>query len=174
MHPQNPVVESKAPSEKVTNGTLFESGSIDVESGVKLVFPSDFEIETYEGKRVRFYVTKTLRCKGHPPVPMKITEVRSYFGVAQRLTDRQIEFCSYGEWRNKGGSASIRVLVLLPKGIEYKQTDELNGPNSPACDDMDRNLPEMKVSYWYSGVRPRENWTAISTELNFNRFLKPE
>ena len=171
--PKNPLVEKAAPNPKVTNGHVFESGSMDVPKDQKLIVPKNAVVEEYDGSRVLFFVTKSMHCAGHPPAPMALIDARNYFGIAVGRKDDEYRVATFGEWSNKGGSAAIRLSILVPRGLAYQKSEGLDGPKSAACRKIDFKEPALETCYWYAGIGPQKGWKRISTDLHYNRFLKP-
>ena len=171
--PEFPLEEAPAaPSQKVTNGVAYESGSIPVLEGQTLQVPSDAVVEEYPGATVRCYLTKSLHCSGHPPTPMRIADARHYLGIAYQSDDKLLTIATFGEWRNRGGVAGLRLLVLVPKGQAWQHIENHSGLKSPATKKMDFSDDRTKDCYWYAGIGPADGWTPVSTDLQYNRFLE--
>ena len=127
VHPTSPFSPGRAaPSAKVTNGTVFESGAIALTEVRTLVLPDNAVVEAYDGDTVRFFLTKSQHCAGHPPVPMPFDVSRRHFGIAQRLEGHTAIVSTFGEWANRGGSALIRTLVLVPRAMDYELREGLH------------------------------------------------
>ena len=169
----DPILEKNAPSDKVTNGVLFETARMDWNEK-ELVIPETAVVEAYEGDRVQFFVTKRMHCLGHPPQSMKIADARSHFGVAFQENEKQILCATFGEWRNKGGSAQVKLLILVPQQTVVRKQDGLSGINSPASKKRDLNDKALEKCYWYSGIGPADGWAPVKTDLFRNRFLNPD
>ena len=90
VSPKSPLLVEGAPSEKVTNGHLFESGSLVVPKERELVFPETAVVEEYNGTSLRFFVTKSMHCMGHPPSPMRIADARNYYGIAYQMNEEDL------------------------------------------------------------------------------------
>ncbi len=171
VQPETPVILSAGLSPKVQNGTVFESGSAQVTDGATLILPESAVVEEYSGSSVRFFLTKSMHCVGHPSVPMQITDARNHFGIAFQEVDGELVISTFGEWSNHGGHASIRLLVLVPMGQKFELRAGLDGGESAASTTVNFDDPALKNCYWYSGVEPRKDWKEIKTDLNYNRFL---
>lgn len=174
VSPKSPLLVEGAPSEKVTNGHLFESGSLVVPKERELVFPKTAVVEEYNGTSLRFFVTKSMHCMGHPPSPMRIADARNYYGIAYQMNEEDCIFSTFGEWGNRGGSAVLKILVLVPRGQRFRKAGELTGVDSLASSPMNFKDEALKKCYWYAGTGPKEKWKRVNMELHYNRFLKPE
>lgn len=172
--PESPVVTERAPSEKVTNGSVFESGRLELPEDAELVLPNMAVVEEYDGQSVRFFVTKTMHCMGHPPNEMRIEDARVHFGIAHQVEAETHRIATFGEWANRGGSAQLKMLVLVPRGQSFRKSADLEGQSSEASTEMDFDNPAMKKCYWYSGTAPKEGWKPILLEPNYNRFVAPD
>ena len=173
VNPESPFVLEEAPSQQVKNGHTFESGTVQVAQEQTLVFPESAVVEEYDGDELRFFLTKSLHVMGHPPSPIRVNEVSDYYGVAWKESDGELLFSTYGEWANRGGSASIKVLVLVPQDQPYHHAVGLEGEQSQAATEMDFDEEALTTKYWYTGIQPKESWVRVETRLNFNRFLQP-
>lgn len=174
VNPDSPVVTERAPSDKVTNGTVYESGRLELPEKHELVLPNMAVVEEYDGKSVRFFVTKSMHCVGHPPNEMRIGDARANFGIAHQEEGNVHRIGTYGEWANRGGSAQIQMLVLVPRGQSFRLSADLEGESSEANTKMDFDNPAMKKCYWYAGTAPKEGWKPVLLEINYNRFVAPK
>ncbi len=179
VYPNDPVETRNAPSEKVENGTTYECGFLKVLPNETLpnetlVLPESAVVEQHDGSLVQFYLTKSVQFSGHPPHPMQIAKWRTYLGIAKQKEVDAVVISTFGEWSNKGGSATMRLLVRVPQGQAVEQRSERSGAGSAASKPMDFNDPAMQECYWYSGIGAKESWEPIATELNYNRFLEPQ
>ena len=176
IKPDWPIIEARAISQKVTNGTAFEHGFLKLEPGQELVLPDGAVIEEHDGDEILFFLTKTMHCNGHPPHPMRIAEARHNLGIAWKSVDENdtLVISTFGEWSNKGGTAAVKLLILVPGNLQYRRDNGLEGESSQASHKMDFNDPNLEKCYWYSGIGPAEGWNRIPTRLNFNRFVAPE
>lgn len=174
VYPKKPLSPSgAAPSPKVGNGTAYESGALKLAKPHTLVLPDNAVVEKYEGLKVRFFLTKTQRCSGHPPVPMRFDKSRSHYGIAQRIEDGAVVVSTFGEWANRGGSARIRLVVMVPRDLKCKLKKGLHGRKSAASTQFSPADKALKRCYWYAGPRPKAGWKAIATSLHYTRFLPP-
>lgn len=174
VEPDSPMVTEEAPSRKVTNGCAYESGRLELPEKSELVLPNMAVVEEYDGRSVRFFVTKTMHCVGHPPSEMRLNDARAYFGIAHQVEENVHRIATYGEWANRGGAAQIQMLVLVPRGQSFRQSADLEGEKSEASTEMDFGDPALEKCYWYSGTGPKDGWKPILLELNYNRFVAPE
>lgn len=174
VEPKLPMVVENAPSDKVTNGHVFECGSLELPDDQELVLPNMAVVEEYDGESVRFYVTKSMHCVGHPPSEMRLADARKYFGIAFQANEGTHQISTYGEWSNRGGSAKLKMLVLVPRGQSFRQSADLEGGESAASCELNFDDPALEKCYWYSGIGAGEGWTPIKLQLNYNRFVSPE
>lgn len=175
--PEAPLSEKEAPSPNVTNGHVFESGILELpelSEEQQLFLPANAVVEEYDGSEIRFFVTKSMHCVGHPPSEMRIADARKYFGVAYRMDGEDCEISTFGEWSNRGGLANLGILILVPQGQSYKKIEGLTGSKSKASTAMDFRDAALEDCYWYSGTKPADGWTLIETKLHYNRFLQPK
>ena len=174
VKPDSPMVTEEAPSRKVTNGSVYESGRLELPEKHELVLPNSAVVEEYDGKSVRFFVTKTMHCVGHPPSEMRLEDARAYFGIAHKSEGEVHWIGTFGEWANRGGAAKLRMLVLVPRGQSVRKSADLEGETSEATTEMDFGDPALEKCYWYSGHAPKGGWESILLEINYNRFIAPE
>ena len=177
VYPKVPFAPAKreAPSGKVTNGTVYETGLLRIQAGQTLILPEDVVVTRHKGANVGVYVTKTLRCKGQPPKTMKFDESYSLWGLASRADKdkKTIEIATFGEWANRGGSARIKLHVVVPSGTKIKRDPRLQGQKSIAATPHNINDKAFADQYWYAGPRAAEGWKEVQTNLHFNRFVAP-
>ena len=174
VSPKTPLNVELAPSPKVTNGHLFESGSLRLPEESELILPSISVVEEYEGESVQFFLTKTMHCVGHPPTSMKLFDARGYFGLAFKVDEDDYTLSTFGEWQNRGGSAQVKLLVLMPRGQGFRKSEGLSGPDSEAATELDLDNPALETCYWYAGIEPADGWERIETDIHFNRFVAPK
>ncbi len=174
VEPKRPMVVENAPSDKVTNGHVYECGTLDLPEKRELVLPNMAVVEEYDGESVRFFVTKSMHCVGHPPSEMRLGDARKYFGIAYQAKGETYHVSTYGEWGNRGGSAKLKMLVLVPRGQSFRQSSDLEGGESAASCELDFDDPSLEKCYWYAGIGAGEDWTPIELQLNYNRFVAPD
>ena len=173
VSPESPVHERPGVSDKVTNGYVFESARLDLGPEQRLDLPEGCHVKEYDGDSVQFFITKRLSFSGHPPAEMRIRKARRYFGLATERLKKSVSVATFGEWRNKDGSAVIKLVVRVPQGTLVTKSDQLHGPDSQANAKRNMAEPKLKRCYWYSGIRPSDGWVLLESELHFNQFLKP-
>jgi hypothetical protein len=169
--PESPIVERAALDENVTNGAAYERGWLTLRSDQVLVVPDIAVVEETDTKSVQFFVSKSLGYSGHPPHPIRIGLARSHYGIAYQFKDDKCVISTFGEWSNIDGSATIELLVLIPRGQKFEKEAGLHGNQSRAATPMNFAEPALKKCYWYAGISPGESWNRIDLQLQHNRFL---
>jgi hypothetical protein len=151
------------PPALVENGTVYERARVDAQGLVKVVFPKDAVVRrTHAPEAIQLFMAKELQFFGHPPAAINLRSARAYLGCATRKDGRALLVATYGEWGSKEGGARIRLLVLVPEGIETEQRDELSGPESPANHGAELSSAGPD-GYWYGAKAPAKDWTAVSS-----------
>jgi hypothetical protein len=160
------------PPALVENGTVYDRARIDAQGVVKVVFPKDAIVRhTHAPEAIQLFMAKQLQFFGHPPAPINLRSARAYLGCATRKDGQALLVATYGEWGSKEGGARIRLLALVPEGIEIDQRDELSGPQSPANHgaEMSSAGPD---GYWYGAKAPAKDWTALPSSPDPERTAK--
>jgi hypothetical protein len=143
----------KAPSTKVENGAAFDSAVLDLAGRTRLVVPDNAEVlRGAAGGTTRVYLKKTLGFGGHPPEPMSIRTVRKYMGCATKAEGEALVLGTFGEWKSKEGGSRIKLVVVVPAGVEVEKVAGLSGPESAA-------RPPVGGPYL---TKPR--WTVVPVE----------
>lgn len=105
---------------------------------------------------MRFFLTKSQHCLGQTPREMRFEKSLHHFGVAQRAEDDLVTVSTFGEWSNRGGSASIRLFVMIPRGVKYTLDEGLHGGGSKASSKLQLGDKALSDCYWYASPRPRK------------------
>jgi hypothetical protein len=158
------IVSTSQWSEKVENGTVYDVATIDGQGVTKVVLPSNASVQKTPGTRsIQLFMAKELSFYGHPPVPISLRSVRAYMGCAIKRDGQALLVATYGEWSSIEGGSSLRVLAVVPDGIEVVQRDGLAGKESLAnqVPGLHRGGPE---GYWYATHVPAIGWTALPSK----------
>jgi hypothetical protein len=151
--------------DKVENGDVFEVARVELPASVnEILAPSGTRVVRAPAGSARalFVATqKTMRFMGHPPSPITLEGVRANMGCASKVEGDTLELATFGEWKNKEGSASLRVVVRLPPGVRLGMMNELGGPESIAAHGTGRSLGQ-----WYAQATPSPEWERVTLELD--------
>jgi hypothetical protein len=158
------VVLSERFEEQVENGSAYDKATVDLGTLKRLAIPEGVEIvRGDEGAEVQVFMKKTLDFKGHPPEPMSIRTGRKKMGCTTKPEGKVLVLATFGEWRSKEGGARIKLLLIVPKGVEVEMRKGLAGPESAAHPTSVVSLPgpkEAKDGYWYGPTMPSDGWKA--------------
>jgi hypothetical protein len=155
-----------AMSEKVENGSAYDRAAIDLGAIKKVVLPNDAVIRrSSETGKFELFLRKTLAFGGHPPEAMSIRTARKNTGCAIKAEEGTLVVATFGEWDSRiEGGAYIRLIVLVPDGVELEQRKGLSWPNSAGREWHGQRLTkpkDAKGGYWYGPASPADGWTAI-------------
>lgn len=120
---------------KVECGYAFDWAKGDLHEVKRVVAPADAEVRPdAQGDTFVVYMQKTLDYSGEVAGPMSIRTLRQRMGVAARMENDALLLATYGEWNGTPGSggASIRLVILVPPGVQVDRRAELSGKGSPA------------------------------------------
>jgi hypothetical protein len=152
--------------QKVENGSAYDRAAVDLGSAKKVVLPDDAEVRrsTQPGK-VELFMKKTLAFGGHPPEPMSIRGARKNMGCAVKAEGSALMVATFGEWDSHiEGGAYMRVIAVVPEGVELEQRQRLSGEDSAGREWNGQYLTkpkDAKGGYWYGPASPADGWTAI-------------
>ncbi len=155
-----------APSQKVENGTAYDQAAVDLGKAKKVVLPDSATIRrAREAGKVQLFMAKTLSFGGHPPEPMSIRGARKNMGCAVQVEEDSLVVATYGEWESRiEGGAHMKLLVIVPDGVEIEQRKGLSGPGSAGREWHGQYLTKPKDAqggYWYGPASPADGWTAV-------------
>jgi hypothetical protein len=158
----------------VENGTAYDRAAVDLGQYKKVVLPHDAAVWSDQpGPRLGIYMQKNLSFHGHPPEPMSIAQGRKNMGCAVKAEGDALVVATDGEWDSHiEGGASMRLVILVPKGIAANGREKLSGEQSAA---RDWRLPyitkpkEVKEGYWYGPASPRNDWLALPANPDSER-----
>lgn len=159
------VMDGPGESSGVTNGTAYEKGRVAIPKGVQtIVVPKDAKVEKAGEGSIEIFTAKSLRFKGHPPVPMHISKAKDCLGVAFKVESASLVLGTFGEWWSKEGGVSLSILLRVPKSVMVQTRENLSGRKSAAQGEEDMKAVQAKGSYWYGPVSPGKDWTEVKSE----------
>lgn len=158
--------ERSAPSQKVENGSAYDRAAVDLGAAKKVVLPDDAVIRrSAEAGKVELFMKKTLAFGGHPPERMSIRDARKNMGCAVKAEEGALVIATFGEWDSHiEGGAYMRVIAVVPEGVELEQRKGLSGEDSAGREWHGQWLTkprDAKGGYWYGPASPADGWTAI-------------
>lgn len=116
---------------RVTNGTAFERGTVDIGTARTIVLPDNAVVRRCPpAGTVELYVAKTLGFMGHPSDRMSIRGARKEMGCAAMVDGDELLVATYGEWECIEGGAHIDLVALVPEGVAVQQRKGLSGRDS--------------------------------------------
>jgi hypothetical protein len=108
---------------------------------------------------------KTMAFGGHPPEGISIRDVRKNMGCAVKVVDGALIVATFGEWDSHiEGGTSLRMVAVVPEGIEVEQRPGLSGDDSAGREWRGEWLTkpkDAKGGYWYGPASPASGWAAI-------------
>ena len=146
----------------VQNGTAFDHATVDIGSARRIVLPNNTTVRRggQKGKLV-LYMAKTLAFAGHPPVKIGLDNARKYMGCAYAREDDAIVIATFGEWDSVTGGAVLRLIAVVPDGVEVELRKGLWGPYSEALQRNDPHRKPVEVKDWYGPPSPAPGWMPI-------------
>lgn len=151
----------------VENGSAYDKAIVKVSAGKKIVLPDTATIrQDGEGDGVQVFMKKTLSFGGHPPARMSIKEARKNMGCATQDENRALVLATFGEWNSHiEGAARMKLLIIVPKGIEVEKRPKLAGEDSIASTwrkaDAGKSLEPINGHWWYGPANPGDGWDII-------------
>jgi hypothetical protein len=160
------VDESLRVDPEVENGTAYDRSVLELGKAKKVVLPDNATVRRAgEAGKVQLFMAKTLAFVGHPPEAMNLQGARKNMGCAIRADGDAFVVATYGEWDSrKEGGASMKLVVVVPDGVEVEQRKGLSGPDSTGREWQGQYLTKPKDAqggYWYGPASPAEGWTAL-------------
>jgi hypothetical protein len=158
--------EGHAPSQKVENGSAYDKAAIDLGAAKRVVLPDDAVVwRSAEAGKVGLFMQKTLAFHGHPPEQKSIRDARKNMGCSVKAEEGALVIATFGEWNSHiEGGAYMRMIAVLPEGLELEQRKGLSGEDSAGREWHGQWLTKSKDAkggYWYGPASPAEGWTAI-------------
>jgi hypothetical protein len=166
------ILSQPPPSQKVTNGKIYDKGVLDISKYQSIIVPDNASISRRKiDGIIEIYLEKELAFFGHPPYPIHIRDAREYMGCAYKDQGTFATIATYGEWWSKEGGANIRMLIVAPKGLNIIKYPGLSGESSKASPPKDMKWmklqlenPQFKKCYWYVPITPCKGWTPIDLQ----------
>lgn len=151
---------------KVENGSAYDQAAVDLGSAKMLVLPDDAVVRrSADAGKVELFMKKTLAFGGHPPERMSIRDARKNMGCAVKQEVGALVIATFGEWDSHiEGGTFMRVIAVIPEGMELEQRKGLSGENSAGREWNGQWLTkpkDVKRGYWYGPASPADGWTAI-------------
>jgi hypothetical protein len=171
------IVLGKQFGESVENGSAYDKATLDLGEVKRIAIPEGAEVvQGDDGRKIRVFLKKTLDFAGHPPEPMSIRTGRTKMGCATKVEGQTLVIATFGEWTSKEGGARIKLLLVVPKGVEVERRKGLAGSDSaahPAPGVSPSERGETKDGYWYGPTRPTDGWQAARTDPDVDRRAEP-
>jgi hypothetical protein len=161
----------------VENGSAYDKAAVELGDFATVILPDNATVrQEGEGKKLQIYMKKTLGFAGHPPEPMSIKHARNHMGCAVQVEKAALVIATFGEWDSHiEGGARMKVLFVVPKGVEIQERPKLSGEDSicsPAWKGGYLTKPvEVKEGYWYGPASPAEGWKAVKAVPDLERPL---
>jgi hypothetical protein len=161
----------------VENGSAYDKAAIELGDFTRVILPDDAAVRHEgEAKKLQIYMKKTLGFVGHPPEAMSIRQARNYMGCAVQVEKTALVIATFGEWDSHiEGGARIKVLFVVPKGVEIEKRSKLSGENSVCSRAWEGGYltkpVEVKEGYWYGPASPAEGWKAVKAVPDLERPL---
>jgi hypothetical protein len=157
----------------VENGSAFDKAVVEIGPHKKIILPDTATVQQDgAGGKLQVFMKKTLSFHGHPPESMSIRQARRNMGCALQIEKDAVVVATFGEWHTIEGGADMKLLFVVPKGIEIEQRTKLSGVNSIGHDWKGKYLTkpvEVKEGYWYGPATPGEGWEAIAAVPDHER-----
>jgi hypothetical protein len=152
--------------DKVENGSAYDRAAVDLGTAKKVVLPHDAAVQrSAEAGKVQLFMKKTLGFGGHPPERMSIRTARKDMGCAVKAEENALVIATFGEWDSRvEGGARMRLVAVVPEGVELEQRKGLSGPDSAGREWHGQWLTKPKDAhggYWYGPASPADGWTAV-------------
>jgi hypothetical protein len=149
----------------VENGSAFDQAAVDLDKYKKVILPDDAAVRRGQGTKLQIFMRKTLAFGGHPPEAMSIRTSRKNMGCAVKAEADALVVATFGEWDSHiEGGARMRLVAVVPEGIEVDQKPGLSGPKSAGREWHGQYLTkpkEVKEGYWYGPASPADGWTGV-------------
>jgi hypothetical protein len=150
----------------IENGSAFDKAAVDMAPYEKVVVPTEAVVQrSKDDQRLQIFMQKTLSFAGHPTEPISIRTARKNMGCAVKAEQEALVVATFGEWDSRiEGGANIRVVLIVPAGIEVERRAQLSGPKSDGHEWHGQYLTkpkEVEEGYWYGPATPADGWRAI-------------
>jgi hypothetical protein len=151
----------------IENGSAFDRARVDLKGYRKVAVPDDATVRRGErGQLLQILMDKCLDYMGHPTIPMSIRTMRKQMGCATREEGEALVVATFGEWDSHiEGGAAMRIIVIVPEGVEVEKREGLSGPTSAGADwqGQERESPKLRgmKGCWYRPASPADGWVAV-------------
>jgi len=151
--------------DKVENGFVFDKATVNLDGIAKVIIPSDAKVIQQDNiKEMQIFTIKAMSFYGHPPEEIRLHHVRKYLGCATQRNSSILKLATFGEWDSKEGRVSIRILLILPAGMEIIKATDHSGSNSNCNSDKDYFIAskhEKEEGWWYGVTKPSSDWSIV-------------
>ena len=155
---------------KVENGSAYDRVILDLGPRKKLVLPDNAVVRRAgEPGKGQLFMKKTLGFCGYPPKPMSIRDSRHNMGCAVKLEGDALVVATYGEWDCVEGGAEMRLVAVVPEGVDVEQRKGLSGADSAGWIGTYLTKPRDTSGYWNGPASPADEWTALPGEPDPDR-----
>jgi hypothetical protein len=153
--------------DNVENGSAFDKAVVEIGRHKKIILPDTATLpQDGDAGKLQIFMKKTLSFYGHPPESMSIRQARKNMGCALQMEKDALVVSTFGEWDSlKEGGTNLKLLIVVPMGIEVETRARLSGVNSVGREWKGKYLTkpvEVKEGYWYGLATPGEGWEAIA------------
>ncbi|HEY2784091.1 MAG TPA: hypothetical protein VGJ05_03875 [Fimbriiglobus sp.] len=158
--------ERPAPSQMVENGSAYDRAAFDLGAAKKVVL-SDWAMvrRSAETEKVVLFMKKTLNFSGHPSERVSIRDERKRMGCVVKAKEGALVIATFGEWDSHiEGGAYMRVIAVIPEGVEVEQRNGLSGEHSAGKEWPGGRPPwpgEPKGGYVWGPGSVAGGWKAI-------------
>jgi hypothetical protein len=159
--------------DNVENGSAFDKAIVEIGQHKKIIVPHTAAVrQDGDAGKLQIFMKKTLSFYGHLPESMSIRQARKNMGCAVQMEKDALVVATFGEWHSKEGGADMKLLIVVPQGIEIEQRAGLSGVSSIGREWKGKYLTnpvEVKEGYWYGPATPGEGWEAIASVPDHER-----
>ncbi len=115
------------------DGTAYDQASLKTDNVKKLILPQNAEVRhSSDSGKIELFMAKRFGVAGRKFESVRIRELRNHMGCAVNAEGETLLLATYGEWRDMHGGADIKIVVIVPQGIEVEQRNGLSGEDSAA------------------------------------------
>jgi hypothetical protein len=156
------VTRRSSVSSRVTNGTTYDCGAIELDSVERVIVPTDAVVERVPaGDVIVIRTRRALNFAGHTGSrELDLTHARHNMGIAWTLRGRTVQIGTFGEFDTGiEGGATLSLHIDLPENIESRESADISGPWSIAS--ARTETPEFTRGVWFGPTLPAMNWHSI-------------
>lgn len=161
------IVLSAEPSadNKVENGFVFDRATVNLDGITQVIIPEDAKVIQQDNvKEMQIFTIKEMCYFGHPPEEIRLHHVRKYLGCATQRNSGILKLATFGEWDSIEGRVSIRILLILPAGMEIIKATDHSGSKSICNSDKDQFITSKhgkEEGWWYGVTKPSSDWSVV-------------